>query len=117
MGDVGGEVVSAGIPFSPDGIVPRDECKGSPVECDRGLFIGDRPTLVHGSFQEETIECGTRLAEEELRAGLLESLNSTGSRFKLAESRKTDIKNGQRRIFQPVPAAASVEYDFRFRFA
>jgi hypothetical protein len=60
---------------------------------------------------------GTRLGEEELRTGLLESLNSTGYRFKLAESRQTDIKNGQRRIFQPVPAAASVEHDFRFKLA
>ena len=60
---------------------------------------------------------GTRLGEEELRVGLLNSLNSTGGNFKLAEARQTDIKNGQRRIFQPVPAAASVEHDFRFRLA
>jgi hypothetical protein len=60
---------------------------------------------------------GTRLGEEQLRIGLLESLNSTGRKFKLAESRQTVIKNGQRRIFQAAPAKESVEHDFRFRLA
>jgi len=61
---------------------------------------------------------GTRLGEEQLRAGLLESLNSTGHKFKLAESRQTAIKNGQRRIFQNGPdTKASVEHDFRFKLA
>jgi hypothetical protein len=60
---------------------------------------------------------GTRLGREELRAGLLESLNATGTKFKLLESRQTDIKNGQARIFQPVPEKASVEHDFRFQLA
>jgi hypothetical protein len=60
---------------------------------------------------------GTRLGEEQLRAGLLESLNSTGRKFKLAESRQTVIKNGQRRIFQTAPERASVEHDFRFKLA
>ncbi len=60
---------------------------------------------------------GTRLDQEELQTGLLESLNSTGRRFKLMESRQTDIKNGQRRTFQPVPKKASVEHDFRFKMA
>jgi hypothetical protein len=60
---------------------------------------------------------GTRLRQEELQVGLLESLNSTGWRFKLAESRQTDIKNGQRRIFQTAPDQASVEHDFRFKVA
>lgn len=60
---------------------------------------------------------GTRLGQEELQAGLLESLNSTGRKFKLAESRQTDIKNGQRRIFQEAPDQASVEHDFRFKLA
>jgi len=61
---------------------------------------------------------GTRLGEEQLRAGLLESLNSTGRKFKLAESRQTAIKNGQRRIFQTGPdTKASVEHDFRFKLA
>jgi hypothetical protein len=57
---------------------------------------------------------GTRLGEEELRAGLLSSLNSNGHRLKLAESRRTEIKNGQKRVFQAVPTIASVEHDFRF---
>jgi hypothetical protein len=71
--------------------------------------------LLHESAQVVIRIGGTRLDEEKLRVGLLESLNSTGCKFKLAESRQTDIKNGQRRIFQTVPAAASVEHDFRFR--
>ena len=60
---------------------------------------------------------GTRLDEEELRRGLLDSLNSTGRKFRLAESRQTDIKNGQRRIFQGAPNKTSVEHDFRFKLA
>ena len=60
---------------------------------------------------------GTRLAEDELSSGLLASLNSTGLKFKLAEGRQSDIKNGQRRIFGPVPTTARVEHDFRFRLA
>jgi|HubBroStandDraft_1064217.scaffolds.fasta_scaffold00297_26 hypothetical protein len=60
---------------------------------------------------------GTRLSEEDLRIGLLETLNSTGRTFKLAESRQTVIKNGQRRIFQTASDKASVEYDFRFKLA
>lgn len=60
---------------------------------------------------------GTRLSQDELRVGLLESLNSTGSTFKLAETRQTVIRNGQRRIFQAVPPAAGVEHDFRFKLA
>lgn len=60
---------------------------------------------------------GTRLSQEELRVGLLDSLLSTGRKFKLVESRQTDIKNGQRRIFQTAPDKASVEHDFRFQTA
>jgi hypothetical protein len=60
---------------------------------------------------------GTRLSEEELRKGLLESLNSTGRRFRLAESRQTIIKNGQRRIFLSATDEAPVEHDFRFKLA
>jgi hypothetical protein len=60
---------------------------------------------------------GTRLGAEELRTGLLGSLNSTGRKFKLLESRQTDIKNGQRRIFSTGPSKAGVEHDFRFRLA
>jgi len=55
------------------------------------------------------------LSEGELRTGLLQSLNSTGREFKLAESRETIIKNGQRRIFQTATDKASIEHDFRFR--
>ncbi len=57
---------------------------------------------------------GTRLSEEQLRTGLLESLNSTGRVFRLAESHQTVIKNGQRRTFQAVPVKPQVEHDFRF---
>ena len=61
---------------------------------------------------------GTRLGQDALSAGLLESLNATGRKFKLMESRQTDIKNGQRRVFQTrVPDKASVEHDFRFKLA
>jgi hypothetical protein len=60
---------------------------------------------------------GTRLGEKELRVGLLDSLNSTGRRFKLVESRQTEIKNSQGRIFQSVPKTGNVEYDFRFQLA
>lgn len=58
---------------------------------------------------------GARLDGEELRSGLHDSLASTGRKVKLAEAHQTDIKNGQRRIFQAVPDKASVEYDFRFQ--
>lgn len=58
---------------------------------------------------------GTRLGEEELREGLLESLNSTGRRFKLMESRTTLIKNSQRRVFQTGLDRVSVEHDFRYK--
>jgi hypothetical protein len=74
-------------------------------------------SLLHESAQIVVRIGGTRLGAEELRTGLLDSLNSTGYNFKLAESRQTDIKNGQRRIFQPIPAIASVEHDFRFKLA
>ena len=60
---------------------------------------------------------GTRLNEEELRTGLLESLNSTGRRCKLVESRQTMIKNGQRRIFLKPSDRTSIEHDFRFKLA
>jgi hypothetical protein len=60
---------------------------------------------------------GTRLGEEELRAGLLSSLNSTGHKFRLLEARQTDIKNGQKRIFSSAPTKTSVEHDFRFKLA
>lgn len=58
---------------------------------------------------------GTRLGAEDLRGGLLDSLNSTGHRFKLQEYKQSDIKNGQKRIFSNGPSKAGVEHDFRFR--
>ena len=60
---------------------------------------------------------GTRLSGDELSAGLSASLNSTGYKFKLLEARHSEIKNGQRRIFQTAPEKASVEHDFRFKLA
>lgn len=57
---------------------------------------------------------GTRLEEEELRTGLLKSLNGSGRRFKLAEAHQTAIKNGQARTFQS-PEKSALEHDFRFR--
>lgn len=60
---------------------------------------------------------GTRLGEEELCGGLLASLNATGHRFKLLESRRSDIKNGQARMFSASAPKTSVEYDFRFKVA
>jgi hypothetical protein len=58
---------------------------------------------------------GTRLSSEELQKGLAISLNSTGRKFTLAESRQTEIKNGQRRIFQAASTAVRLEHDFRFQ--
>jgi hypothetical protein len=60
---------------------------------------------------------GTRLIEEDLRKGLLESLNSTGRKFKLAEARQTVIRNGQRRTFLTAPEKIAVEHDYRFKLA
>ncbi len=61
---------------------------------------------------------GTRLGQEELSSGLLASLNATGQKFRLMESRQTDIKNGQRRTFQSTaPQKKAVEHDFRFKLS
>jgi hypothetical protein len=60
---------------------------------------------------------GTRLSGEELRAGLLCSLNKSGRKFVLMEARHTVIRNGQRRVFQTVPDKPSLEHDFRFKAA
>jgi len=60
---------------------------------------------------------GTRLGAEELRAGLLASLNSTGYEFKLQEYRQSDIKNGQKRMFSAGGSKVGVEHDFRFQMA
>jgi len=73
--------------------------------------------LLHRSCQVVVRIGGTRLSREELRSGLLISLNSTGRKFTLAESRQTESRNGQRRTFQPTRANASVEHDFRFCLA
>jgi hypothetical protein len=82
----------------------------------REAWLGVVP-LLHRRAQVVIRIGGTRLCEEDLRAGLLASLNSTSCVFKLAESRQTLIKNGQRRTFQPAPATAGVEHDFRFQLA
>lgn len=60
---------------------------------------------------------GTRLGADELRAGLLISLNSTGHKFKLQEYKQSDIKNSQKRIFSTGASKAGVEHDFRFQIA
>jgi len=73
--------------------------------------------LLHDSAQIIVRIGGTRLEEEDLETGLLESLNSTGRKFRLAESRQTLVKNGQRRVFQPASDRSSVEHDFRFTLA
>lgn len=57
---------------------------------------------------------GSRLGQDELQTGLLESLNATGRRFRLVESRKTTIENGQRRAFLVEGEKAGIEHDFRY---
>jgi hypothetical protein len=56
---------------------------------------------------------GTRLSGTELRAGLLASLNASGRKYRLAEWRRSSIKNGQSRVFQKTRKPA-MEHDFRF---
>lgn len=83
----------------------------------RESWTGIAPLLQHKAQVIVRIG-GTRLSGAELSAGLLETLNATGHRFKLLEARQSDIKNGQRRVFQPGPVkAVSVEHDFRFKIA
>ena len=60
---------------------------------------------------------GTRLSAEELRAGLLGTLNSTSRKFKLREYKQSDIKNSQKRIFSTGGSKPGVEHDFRFQMA
>lgn len=60
---------------------------------------------------------GTRLGQDELKEGLMASLSETGHRFKLQETRQTDIKNGQARMFSGTAPKAAVEHDFRFKMA
>jgi DNA methylase len=79
-------------------------------------WVGIVP-LLHRSCQIVVRIGGTRLSGEELRSGLLKSLNSSGRKFKLAESHQTEIKNSQRRVFQPASSRRSLEHDFRFHLA
>lgn len=60
---------------------------------------------------------GTRLGADELQAGLLRSLDSTGHSFRMQEYKQSDIKNSQKRIFSTGPQKAGVEHDFRFQMA
>ena len=80
----------------------------------REAWTGIAP-LLQSSAQVIVRIGGTRLGQEELRVGLLASLNATGHRFKLLESRQTDIKNGQARMFSTAAPKAAVEHDFRFK--
>lgn len=82
----------------------------------REAWAGVAP-LLQDSAQVVVRIGGTRLSKEELRAGLLESFNSTGYKFKLLESSQTEIRNGQRRGFSTTPQKPSVEHDFRFKLA
>lgn len=104
-----------GKPSTRQGRDDRHRCTEGYWQFLREAWAGIAP-LLDRSAQVVIRIGGTRLGEENLRTGLLDSLNSTGLKFKLAESRQTAIKNGQRRIFQTAPVAASVEHDFRFRF-
>ncbi|MGA3334223.1 MAG: DNA methyltransferase [Terracidiphilus sp.] len=105
-----------GKPIAGTGKDDRHRRIGAYWQFLREAWAGVAP-LLHDSAQIVIRIGGTRLGEEELRRGLLESLISTGLKFKLVESHQTDIKNSQRRIFRPVPSVANVEHDFRFRLA
>ena len=58
---------------------------------------------------------GTRLPEDELQTELLSSLNTTGYRCSLRESRQSEVKNGQKRTFAALSRSISVEHDFHFQ--
>ncbi|MCU1247044.1 MAG: hypothetical protein JWQ49_73 [Edaphobacter sp.] len=58
-----------------------------------------------------------RVGADELRVGLLISLNSTGHKFKLQEYKQSNIKNSQKRIFSTGASKSGVEHDFRFQIA
>ncbi len=60
---------------------------------------------------------GTRLGEEELRRGLLDSLNSTGRKFRLANHGKPTSKTGSAAFSEAAPEKDSVEHDFRFKLS
>lgn len=70
--------------------------------------------LLHESCQIVVRIGGTRLSELQLRTGLLESLSSTGRRFKLVETGRTEVTNSQKRIFVTGKSGSTVEHDFRF---
>jgi hypothetical protein len=82
----------------------------------REAWTGVSPLLMDGAQVVIRIG-GTRLAQPELEAGLTESLNATGRKFRLMEARRSVIKNGQRRVLQTVPDKATLEHDFRFKLA
>ncbi len=82
----------------------------------REAWAGIAP-LLQESAQVVVRIGGTRLGQEELSSSLLASLNTTGHRFKLLESRQSDIKNSQARMFLAAAPKASVEHDFRFKVA
>jgi hypothetical protein len=103
-------------PITGQGKDDRHRSIGSYWQFLREAWNGIAP-LLQESAQVVIRIGGTRLGEEELQIGLLESLNSTGRKFKLAERRPTVITNGQRRTFQAAPHKASVEYDFRFKLS
>jgi hypothetical protein len=82
----------------------------------RETWLGVAP-LLQDSAQVVIRIGGTRMSGEELRAGLLHSLNASGRTFRLIETRQTAIRNGQRRVFQKMPEKPRLEYDFRFKAA
>lgn len=82
----------------------------------REAWVGVSPLLQDGAQLVIRIG-GTRLSQNELAAGLRDSLGATGRKFRLMEASRSIIRNGQRRVLQPVPARVPVEYDFRFKLA
>lgn len=108
---------------------------GGPMKPISGLGKDDRHRIVEGYWKflseswkgiapllQESAQIvvrigGTRLGADELRAGLLDSLNATGHRFKIREYKLTEIHNSQKRVFSSAPPKASVEHDFRFLMA
>lgn len=81
-------------------------------------FLGEAWTgivpLLHDTCQVVVRIGGTRLSETDLRSGLLQSLGSTGRRFKLVEAGSTEVTNGQKRVFVTGKPGSTVEHDFRF---
>lgn len=81
-------------------------------------FLGEAWTgivpLFHDTCQIVVRIGGTRLSETDLRSGLIQSLNSAGRRFKLVEAGRTEVTNGQKRVFVTGKPGSTVEHDFRF---